>query len=263
MISLFDTHAHLDFPAFDKDRDQVIARAREAGVEYIVTIGSGDGLECMQRALEVAESRENIWATAGVHPHDAKKITDEDLSLIRDMAKREKVVAIGEIGLDYFKNYSPREVQIKRFRDQLGLARELDVPVVIHDRDAHGDLMRILREDGAPRAGGIMHCYAGSPEMARQLLAMGFYISFPGTITYKNARQAPEVAASLPADRILIETDCPFLTPMPHRGKRNEPAYVRLVAETIAGIRNQSLEQVAEATTANAFRAFGISRAGS
>ena len=260
---LFDTHAHLDFKQFDRDRDQVIARAREAGIKYITTIGSGDGLECTDRAVEIAEAHDHIWATVGVHPHDAKKVkSDADLERIRELAGRAKVVAIGEIGLDYAKEHSPRPVQLARFRDQLWLARELSLPVVIHDRDAHGDIMRVMKEDGAPPAGGVMHCYSGSPEMARQLIAMGFFISFPGVITFKNAKQLPRVAASLPLDRILIETDCPYLSPEPFRGKRNEPAYVKYVAEAIAGIRRTQLELIAEATTANAFRAFGINARG-
>lgn len=262
MEKMFDTHAHLDFSRFDQDREEVIARAHDAGVRYIVTIGSGDGIECAPRAVAIAGAHDGIWATAGVHPHDAKLMSDNDLATIRELAGSENVVAIGEIGLDYAKEYSPRSVQVERFRDQLAISRELEMPVVIHDRDAHGDLLRVLKEDGVSKAGGIMHCYSGSLEMAADLSGMGFYISFPGVITFKNAKQLPKVAKGLPLDRILIETDCPFLSPEPYRGKRNEPAYVRYVAEAIARIREVPLEEVARATTENAFTAFNITGPG-
>ena len=261
MDILFDTHAHLDFKDFDRDREEVMARAREAGVKYIVTIGSGNGLASAAQAIQIAAAHDGIWATVGVHPHDARLLTgDADLERLRDWARGEKVVAIGEIGLDYAKEYSPRAAQLARFRDQLGLARELDLPVVIHDREAHDDLMRVLQEDGIPQAGGIMHCFSGSPDMALDLTRLGFYISFPGVITFKNARNLLEVARTVPEDRILLETDSPFLAPEPHRGKRNEPAYTRLVAEALAKIRNVPLPQIAQATTRNAFQAFHISQ---
>ena len=260
METLFDTHAHLDFPQFDKDREAVIARARSEGVRYIVTIGAGDGLESATRAIEIAQGHEDIWTTVGVHPHEAKLMSDQDQDRIRKLVRNQKVVAIGEIGLDYAKEYSPREVQLTRFREQLAIARELELPVVIHNREAHGDIMQILKEDGIGEAGGIMHCYSGSPEMALDLVRMGFYISFPGVITFKNAKQLPFVAREIPEDRILIETDSPFLAPEPYRGKRNEPAYVRLVAEAIARIRELPLASIARITTENAFKAFKITQ---
>ncbi len=260
MDILFDTHTHLDFPQFDKDRDEVIARARNEGVQYLVSIGAGDGLESASRAIEIAKTNENIWTTVGVHPHEAKIMTDQDQERIRELAKQQKVVAIGEIGLDYAKEYSPREIQLNRFREQLAIARELDLPVVIHNREAHGDIMRLLKEDGVSEAGGIMHCYSGSPEMALDLVQMGFYISFPGVITFKNAKQLPNVARAVPEDRILIETDSPFLAPEPYRGKRNEPAYVRLVAEALARIRGIPLASLAKITTKNAFKAINITQ---
>jgi TatD DNase family protein len=261
MEILFDTHAHLDFKDFDRDREQVIARARAAGVRYLVTIGSGDGIEASARAVKIAEEHDGIWATVGVHPHDAKLIKgDPDLARLNQLARRDKIVAIGEIGLDYAKEYSPKHVQLARLRDQLRLARELDLPVVIHDRDAHDDFMRVLKEDGVPKPGSVMHCFSGPAPLALELVRLGFYISFPGVITFRNARGMAEAAARVPEDRILIETDCPFLAPEPHRGKRNEPAYVRLVAEAVAKIRGVPLPRLAEATTANAFRAFSIKR---
>jgi len=187
---------------------------------------------------------------------------DDDLDRIMKLANNDKVVAIGEIGLDYVKKHSPRDVQLARFRQQLGLARELNMPVVIHDREAHEDFHRVIRDDGIPEAGGIMHCFAGSAEMAKELVRMGFYISFPGVITFKNAKKPVEVARKIPEDRILIETDCPYLTPEPHRGKRNEPAYVKFTAEAVARARKAPLKRIAEISTENAFRAFGINKPG-
>ncbi len=258
MDVLFDTHAHMDFPAFDEDREEVFERARRAGVEYMVTVGSGAGLEAADRALMLANSRENVWATAGVHPHDAKLMGDDHLGKLRELAAEDKVVAIGEIGLDYAKQYSPREAQLTRFREQLALSREVNLPVVIHDRDAHEDLMKILKEDGIPKAGGIMHCYSGSAGLAEELMVMGFYISFPGVLTFKNADELRKVAVAAVEDRMLVETDCPFLTPDPHRGKRNEPAYVRHTAEALARARDADIARIARITTRNAFRAFGL-----
>ena len=259
MAELFDTHAHLDFPAFDEDRDEVIGRAREAGVRRIVTIGSGGGTESSRRAIAVADTDPDIWATVGVHPHDAKLMDEDAIAGLAELAKaNSKVVGLGEIGLDYAKMYSEKDVQMKWFRRQLDLAKELDLPVIIHDRDAHDDLMKVLKEDGIGEAGGIMHCYSGGPDLAKELVEMGFYISFPGVITFKNAKKAPEVVEAVPKDRILIETDCPFLAPHPYRGKRNEPAYVKYVAEAIAKIKGDPYERIARMTTDNAVRAFGI-----
>ncbi len=259
MEELFDTHAHLDFSSFDDDRDEVIDRARTEGVKYITTIGSGGGPENMENALRLAEARENIWATAGVHPHDSKQMDESTLQKIQGLAEHRKVVAIGEIGLDYAKEYSPREVQIKRFREQMELARRLDMPVVIHDRDAHQDVMDILKKDGNVPAGSIMHCYSGSADMADELVSLGFFISFPGVITFKNAVKLHRVASRVPLEKTLIETDCPFLAPHPSRGKRNEPAYVKLVAEKLAEIKRVNFREVARKTTANAISAFRLS----
>lgn len=258
MPVLFDTHAHLDFGAYDNDRGEVLARARKAGVEYVTVIGSGEGLKCQERAIAAAEKYDGLWATAGVHPHDAKLMSAEVLDWLRGLLGHEKVVALGEVGLDFFKNHSPRKDQVKWFREQLALARELDMPVVIHDRDAHREVLGILKDDGAPKAGGIMHCFSGDAGFALEMTAMGFYISFPGVLTYKNARDLPAAARAVPEDRLLIETDCPFLTPAPHRGKRNEPAYVKFVAEKLAEVRGVALEHIAQATTRNAFRAYGL-----
>ncbi len=258
MEELFDTHAHLDFPDFDDDREEVIARAGEQGVSHIVTVGSGGGLGSAARAVKVAEGRAQVFATAGVHPHDAKLMQDRDLERLRELASRGKVVAVGETGLDYAKEYSPREVQLRRFRDQLALAKELGLPVVIHDREAHDDIVRVLKRDGIADAGGVMHCFSGSADLALQLVGMGFYISIPGVITFKNAKGLPRVAREVPLEKLLVETDSPFLAPEPHRGRRNEPAYVRLVAEAVAKARDCELSRVAAATFANAGRVFNI-----
>jgi len=257
-MELFDTHAHLDFPAFEKDRDKVLERAEKARVRFIVTIGSGDGIESTGRALDLARRYDRVWCTVGVHPHDARLMDEGHIEQLRRLAADPRVVAIGEIGLDYAKMHSPKEVQIKRFRDQLALARQCSMPVVIHDREAHRDMMKIIKQDGAGERTGIMHCFSGGPDLALELCNMGFFISIPGVVTFKNAKKLSKVVEAAPLDKLLIETDCPFLAPEPHRGKRNEPAYVRLVAQKIAKLRGESLEKIAEATTANAFRAYNI-----
>jgi len=262
MTSLFDTHAHLDFSRFDQDREEVISRARAEGVKYITTIGSGGGIGSMESAISLAEKYENIWATAGVHPHDARHMDDETLRKIETLAGRDKVVAIGEIGLDYAKEYSPKKVQIKRFREQLALARQLDMPVVVHDREAHDDIMDIFLKDGAGPQGSIMHCYSGTADLARKFIEMGFFMSFPGVLTFKNAHALHETARKIPLEKMLIETDCPFLAPHPHRGKRNEPAYVKLVAEKIAELTGVPFSEVARKTTENAFTAYRLSMPG-
>jgi TatD DNase family protein len=258
MAVLFDSHAHLDFRNFDPDREEVLARAAAEGVRHIITIGSGEGLRCQEAAIKIAQAHENIWATVGVHPHDARLMDDTTLGKLRDWARRDKVVALGEIGLDFAKMHSPRETQLQWFRAQLALARELALPVVIHDRDAHAEMMEIFKQDGIGPAGGIMHCYSGDPQMAAELVRMGFYISFSGTLTYKTTGPLQRTAAETPLDRILVETDCPFLSPQPRRGQRNEPSFVRFTAESLAVIRRLNLETLAEATTANTFRAFRI-----
>ena len=258
MITLFDSHAHLDFRDFERDREEVIARAHDAGVKYIVTVGSGDGLKSMDRALAIAEAHDNVWATVGVHPHDAKLMNDDVLLRMRELARRDKVVAIGEIGLDFAKMHSPRPVQLKWYRAQLALARELELPVVIHDREAHGEIMSGLNDVGVSAAGGIMHCYSGSADMVRELVKKNFYISFSGTVTYPNAKNLHRAGVVTPPDRILLETDCPFLAPQPHRGQRNEPAYVKDTAAALAGLRRVPLEQLAADATRNTFTAFNI-----
>ncbi len=252
----FDSHAHLDDRKYDHDRHEMLMRAREKGVSYIVNIGYD--IPSSRRSVSLANNYDFIYAAVGIHPHDAAEAGEESLAELRHLAKNPKVVAIGEMGLDYYRNLSPREIQQEIFRRQIRLAIDLRKPVVIHDRDAHGDVMRILKEENAALAGGIMHCFSGSLEMARECLKMGFYISVAGPVTFDNARRLREISVEIPLDRLLIETDAPYLTPEPHRGKRNESAYVVHVAERIAQLRGIPLEEVAEATTANAKRLFRI-----
>ena len=273
---LIDTHAHLDMHQFDADRDEVIARAREAGVSRIITIGID--VESSHTAIALAEQYDSIYATVGLHPHSAATASAETWAELRRLARHPRVVAIGETGLDFYRDLSPRDDQRQAFQQQLALARELGKPIIVHDREAHKDVMNMLRqwvrEGYQPSAishrpsaishqpVGVMHCFSGDLAMAREVIEMGFYISIPGPVTFTNARRLPELVRALPLERLLIETDCPYLTPHPHRGKRNEPAYVRLVAEAIARIRGIPLEQVARITTANARALFGLESPG-
>lgn len=251
-----DTHTHMDSNSFDEDRHEALMRAYESGVTRIVNVGFNR--ETIPTTLKLSEDYEFIYAAVGWHPQDAKDMTEADLAELRELCKRPKVVAIGEIGLDYYWDTSPKDVQQQVFRKQIRLAREIGKPVIIHNRDAHQDLLTILKEEKAAEAGGIMHCFSGSWETAKACLDMNFYISFGGPVTFKNARQPKEVLAQVPLDRLLIETDAPYLTPHPYRGKRNETGYVKLVAETAAEIKGISLEELAEATTANAVRLLGL-----
>lgn len=260
---LVDTHAHLDFSRFDADRQAVIERAQTAGVGAIVNVGTD--LVSSRRAVSLAAEHDTIYAAVGMHPHDAKKLNGAALAELRELAQHPKVVAVGEIGLDYYRDRSPRDVQRRAFQAQLACATKLERPVIIHDRDAHGEIMEMLADwaDGQKGSSlegrlGVLHTFSGDLAMAERAIELGFYISFSGPVTYKNARRLPEIVQALPQDRLLVETDCPFLAPHPYRGKRNEPAYVRLVAERVATLRGTSLEDLAEATTASARCLFGF-----
>ncbi|WP_019006083.1 TatD family hydrolase [Cohnella laeviribosi] len=256
---LIDTHAHLDSPKFDNDRAEVIARAREAGVDIIVNIGFNR--ETIPTTMALAEQYPFIYAAVGWHPTDAIDMRlEEDLAWIERLCAHPKVVAIGEIGLDYYWDTSPKEIQHTVFREQIRLAKRLKKPIVIHNRDAHEDVVRLLKEEGASEVGGIMHCFSGSWEIAKQCLDMNFYISFGGPVTFKNARVPKEVLAKVPDDRILIETDAPYLTPHPYRGKRNESAYVRFVAEAGAEIKGKTVEEFANLTSLNSRTCLGLAR---
>jgi TatD DNase family protein len=249
---LFDTHAHLHFPGFDDDRDAVLARARAAGVRRMLTIGTDAGTS--RAALALAEREPDVWATVGVHPHDAGESDEAAQAEVERLATEPRVVAIGEIGLDFFRNLSPPDVQERVFRRHLALARRLEKPVVVHCRDAHAETLAILAEERAAEVGGIMHCFSGDVEIARRCLDLGLLISLAGPVTYPNARALPDVARFVPGDRLVIETDCPFLPPQGYRGKRNEPAYLVITAARVAELRGEPLESFARRASDNARR---------
>ncbi|MFF2484422.1 TatD family hydrolase [Paenibacillus sp. NPDC058071] len=256
MIGLFDTHTHLDSTKFDDDRTETIERARAAGVELMVNIGFNR--ETIPTTIALAEQYDFIYAAVGWHPVDSIEMKPEDLDWIERLCSHEKVVAIGEIGLDYHWDTSPKEVQHHVFREQIRLARKVNKPIIIHNRDAHEDVVKILQEEQASEVGGVMHCFSGSWETAKKCLDMGFYISFGGPVTFKNARVPKEVLERVPIDRLLIETDSPYLSPHPFRGKRNESAYVSYVADAAAEITGKSKEEIAIITMENGKKCFGI-----
>ena len=253
---LIDSHAHLEMPEFRKDLDEVLQRAKDSGVKYIFTVGTEK--KDWRRALEIAQSHPSVYAILGIHPHNAKEIDEKTYPVLKELCKHERVKAYGEIGLDFFRDHSPRDVQLRRFREQVCLAKELKLPIVVHDREAHQETQEILKSEKAGENGGIIHCFSGDEEMAKACIDMGFYISIPGSITYKSAGPFHELVKKLPLESLLVETDAPFLTPVPFRGKRNEPSYVRYTAERVAEIKNIPFEKVAEATTQNALTVFRL-----
>lgn len=254
-MRLFDTHAHLNDPELYGRVDEVLARAQEAGVGHIVVPGY-DYDSCL-RALDLAERYDCISAAVGFHPNDAQSVQDGHLSELESWCQLTTVVAVGEIGLDYHYD-TPRDLQQRLLQEQVAMAKRVNKPVVIHDRDAHEDIIRLLYDGGVQEVGGIMHCFSGSVEMMRTCLKLGLWISLGGPVTFKNAKKPVEVAGEVPADRLLIETDSPWLAPHPLRGKQNEPALVRLIAEAIAEIRGLSISELATLTSANACRLFGL-----
>lgn len=256
--ALIDSHAHIQGEEFVQDLRAVIQRAREAKVEKIIVVGGAGDSSSNDAALALARSYPRLFATVGMHPHDAKGVNDEDLKRLDELSRDPKVVAIGETGLDFYYDHSPRQVQIELFCRFIQMARQNRLPLVVHNRDAHQEVSALLRREGKGNLRGVIHCFTGDYEAAREFLDLGFYLSFSGILTFKNADSLRDVAQRLPLDRILVETDAPYLAPVPHRGKRNEPAFVRLVAETLARARNMSLEEVAEATSCNAEDLFGI-----
>ncbi len=253
---LFDSHAHLDGERFDNDRDLVINRAKANGIGYIMNPGAD--FESSVRAVELAQKYDMIYAAVGVHPHDASSLDDSLLMMIEALSKKPKVQAIGEIGLDFHYDYSPRDVQRKWFIEQLRLAKRLNMPVIIHDREANQETFDTLRKEHTFETGVLMHCYSGSGELAKEYVKLGGYISIAGPVTYKNSRKLIEVIETVPLERLMIETDSPYLTPEPFRGKRNESLYVKYVCEKIAQIKGLSIEEIAEATTHNAKTYFKI-----
>lgn len=250
-----DSHAHLQWTSFDADRAAVIGQARAAGVTAIVNIGFD--VEGSRRAVALAERYAGLYATVGVHPHNASQLNDADVEELRRLAAHAKVVAIGEIGLDYYRNRSPRDAQRMAFEAQLGLAVEVGLPVVVHDREAHREVLEVLARF-AGRIVGVMHCFSGSREMAEQCLRSGFYVSFAGPVTFPNARRLQAIARWLDVDKMLLETDSPWLAPQAKRGQRNEPAYLPFIAEKIATLKDISLAELAEATTRNAQEIFQL-----
>ena len=254
---LIDSHCHLDMKDFDKDRTEVLERARKGGINHMITIGID--VKSSERALALARRYDDISATVGCHPHDADACRNADLEKLAEMALDPEVVAWGEIGLDYYRHYSETENQRKIFQAQLELAHTANLPVIIHDREAHEEVYALLKRMGKGDRKGVIHCFSGDKDLASAFIALGYYISIPGTVTYKNASLIKEVAAAIPLDRMLVETDAPFLAPAPRRGKRNEPALVIHTARKIAELRNISFETVAEQTLRNVEMLFGLS----
>jgi len=253
---LIDSHAHLEMPEFRRDLTEVIQRAKASGIDYIFTVGTEK--KDWNRALEIAHSHPSVYSILGVHPHNAREIDEETYPTLRKLCADDKVRAYGEIGLDFYRNLSPQDVQLNRFREQIQLAKELGLPIVVHDREAHQETLEILKSEKAEGSGGIIHCFSGDYHMAQECIEMGFYISVPGTVTFKNTGGFQEIIKGLPLESLLIETDAPFLAPVPFRGKRNEPSYVRYTAQKVAEIKKVSLEKVAEVTTENALRVYRL-----
>jgi TatD DNase family protein len=257
-LGLIDSHAHIQGAEFAADFQAVIDRAHAAGVEQIVVVGGAGELSSNEAAVAVAHSFPGLFATVGMHPHDAKDLSEEDLKRLKELAADSKVVAVGETGLDFYYDHSPRDLQMKIFARFIHMARETNLPIVVHDRDAHSEIAEVLRSEGGEDLRGVIHCFTGDYEAAKTFLDLGFYLSFSGIITFKNAESLREVARKLPLERMLVETDSPYLAPVPHRGKRNEPAFVRLVAEAIAQVKGVGVDEVAEVTSLNARLLFGI-----
>ena len=251
-MSLVDSHCHLDSPEFDADRDEVIARALEAGIDHMVAIGTGNGPPDLEAGIRLADRYAPFYATVGIHPHDAAKAGKADFDRLAELLSHPKVIALGEIGLDYHYDFSPRETQTSVFIRQMEIAAAAKKPIVIHTREAWDDTAALLERHWKPhRIGGIMHCFSGGPEEARRALELGFYLSFGGIVTFPKALQVQAAAREAPEDRILVETDAPYLAPVPKRGKRNEPALMVHTARKLAEIRGQSLDEVSRATSDN------------
>ena len=248
---LIDSHIHLDSKVYSDDLPELLIKANQSGVQKIITPGTS--LESSAKCIQIAQENDGVYAAVGVHPHDADDAADEFVNRLEEMSRDETVVAIGEIGLDFFKNYSPIESQIKVFKVQLELAEKLNLPVIIHNRDSDDDMEKCLTENSAVK--GVIHCYTGGMDFAEKLLSMGYYLGFTGVITFGN-EELVEVVKMIPKDRLLIETDGPYMTPVPHRGKRNEPAYVKYVAEKIAQIKNMPIDELTEISSENCLNLF-------
>ncbi len=258
-LPFVDTHCHIQIEEFDEDRDEVLNRAREAGVGTMIVVGGAGALSTNDQAVHLAETNADLYATVGMHPHDAKDVSAEAMDRLRMLAEHPKVVAIGETGLDLHYEYSPRSVQQEMFGRFVGLAIETQLPIVVHNRESDREVEGMIRNHGGGRLAGVIHCFTSDTEAARKFLDLGFYLSFSGIVTFKNAEDLRDVARWMPLDRLLIETDAPFLAPVPKRGQRNEPAFVCFVAETLARIRGVEVDEIADAATRNAWALFGLS----
>lgn len=256
LAMLIDTHCHLDFSEFDRDREEVLARAREAGVEYIINVGST--LENSRAASGLSKKFPAVFSSVGIHPHDAKDFSESNLLEIKELSKNPKVIAIGEVGLDFYRNLSEENVQEEAFRKFIGLAKERNLPLIFHCREAKGDFLRILKEESFPQMRGVVHCFSGDGIFLKACLDLGFYVSFTCNVTYKKADNLRQVLKLVPQDRFMLETDAPYLSPEGFRGKRNEPYQVRHLAEYIAKIKSVTFEEISQATTENAKRLFGL-----
>ncbi len=249
-----DSHCHLEMDSFEQDRDKVIEKSSKEGLDYILTVGTEE--RYFEKVVEIIEKYDNIYGAIGIHPHNSSEYNEVTAKIIGKYLTHKKIVAYGEIGLDFFRNYSPRDTQIKAFKDQLTTAKSLNIPVIIHSRHARDETLSILEETYHGNASGVIHCYSYDMDTAKKLLDMGFYISIPGTITYTNTQKATEVVKNIPMDRLLAETDAPYLTPVPHRGKRNEPHFVKYTIAKLAQIKNKDIEEVASSIRENFVRLF-------
>lgn len=255
---MIDSHCHINTERFDSDRDDVLKRARDAGVEGLIVIGAAGDLELCRSAIAMAQDHPDIWATVGVHPHNAEACSPDVLDAVREMATHPRVVAVGETGLDYYYDTSSPESQRQAFKAFIEMARGCSKPLVLHVRDAHADALEIARREGAETVGGVVHCFTGTRQEAAQWLELGFHLGITGIVTFKNAGELPRVVQETPIDRLLIETDSPYLAPVPHRGRRNEPAFVAQVAERVAELKGVSVSEVDTATANNTRRLFQL-----
>ncbi|MCY4486022.1 MAG: TatD family hydrolase [Deltaproteobacteria bacterium] len=255
---MIDTHCHIQTEEFDEDRDAVLERAAEAGVDTLIVVGGAGDLSTNDKAVRLAEKHAGLYATVGMHPHDAKDVAAEDMARLRDLSRHPKVVAIGETGLDFHYDHSPRQVQRDMFERFAALAVETGLPIVVHNRESDREVAETIRGRGGGALHGVIHCFTSDAAAARTFLDLGFYLSFSGIVTFKNADGLRDVARQVPTDRLLIETDAPFLAPVPRRGRRNEPAYVRFVAETLAQVRGVGVDEIADAVSRNARMLFAL-----
>lgn len=253
---LIDSHAHLDSIQFKEDLDSVMRKIEDSGVELVINPGAD--MKSSRRIVELVKKYSILYGAVGVHPHDTEDMKEEDLNEIRNLAKEKKIVAIGEIGLDYYYDHSPREVQKEMFKKQIKIAKELKLPIIVHEREAAKDVFDIIKEENDDNLTGVIHCFSGSLEMALEYIKLGFYISFGGPVTFKNAKKPKEVVAKIPIEKLLVETDSPYLTPTPYRGKRNDSSYLKYIVEEIAKLKNVDYEMLSKVTNKNTKKLFNI-----